>query len=68
MVKLLNKQFDNKLSQIEVFEITGKSIKVINNIKEIKDTLIDFKNKSNGLYFVKIKHGNKQLVKKIMVY
>ncbi|MFQ3240291.1 MAG: hypothetical protein ACI9NI_002622 [Olleya marilimosa] len=68
VVKLLNKQFDNTLSQIEVFEITGKSIKVINNIKEIKDTLIDFKNQSNGLYFVKIKHGNKQLVKKIMVY
>ncbi|WP_203258306.1 T9SS type A sorting domain-containing protein [Hyunsoonleella ulvae] len=62
-VKILNDGFIDSASQIQVFDVTGKSIKTLNH-----NTVIDFQNHTNGLYFVRITSGDKQAVKKVMVY
>lgn len=46
----------------------GKSIKTIENVTSINDIEIDFQSQNNGLYFVRIESGGKQLVKKVLIY
>ncbi|GGD08984.1 T9SS type A sorting domain-containing protein [Hyunsoonleella pacifica] len=67
-VKLLSDGFNSKISEVQIFDVTGKSIKTIQEIISIKDTVIDFQNLTNGLYFVRISSEGKQLVKKVMVH
>ncbi|WP_299109995.1 T9SS type A sorting domain-containing protein [uncultured Winogradskyella sp.] len=68
LVSFFDSGFNNEISTVQVFDITGKSIKTIEGITLISDVAIDFQNQTNGLYFVKIESGSKQLVKKVMVY
>ena len=68
-VKFLSDGFNNDTAQIEVFDITGKSIKTIEgNNASNNDLEIDFQSQTNGLYFVRIVSSGKQLVKKVMIY
>jgi len=69
VVSFFGNGFNNEVSQIQVFDITGKSINTIEgNNASINDLEIDFQSQTNGLYFVRIESNGKQLVKKIMVY
>ncbi|MBT8243684.1 MAG: T9SS type A sorting domain-containing protein [Winogradskyella sp.] len=68
MVNFFSEGLNNKISQIQVFDITGKSIKTIEGINSISDISIDFQSQTNGIYFVRVESSDKQLVKKVMVY
>lgn len=68
MVNFFSEGFNNDISQVQVFDITGKSIKTIEDVASLNEVSIDFQSQTNGLYFVRIESGGKQLVKKVMVY
>ena len=68
ILNFFSDRFNNDISQVQVFDITGKSIKTIEGITTISDIEIDFQSQTNGLYFVRIKSDGNQLVKKVMVY
>lgn len=67
-VKFFSNNLTDERSQIQVFDIMGKSIKTIENVNSINDIEIDFQSQNNGLYFVRIESGGKQLVKKVLIY
>lgn len=56
------------ISKIQVFDITGKSIKTLEGSGSFSNIIIDFQSQINGLYFVRLESAGKQLVKKVMVY
>ncbi len=69
LLNFFSEGFNNEISQIQVFDITGKSINTIEgNNTYINDLEIDFQSQANGLYFVRVESNGKQLVKKVMVY
>lgn len=68
LLNFLSEGFNNDISQVQVFDIMGKSIKTIEDISSINDITIDFQSQANGLYFVRIESDGKLLVKKFMVY
>ena len=68
MVNFFSEGLYNDITQVQVFDITGKSIKTIKSNTMINNIEIDFQSQTNGLYFVRIESNGKQLVKKFMVY
>ena len=68
LLNFFSNGFNNDLSQVQVFDIMGKSIKTIETITSINDIEIDFQSQTNGLYFARIESGGKQLVKKVLIY
>lgn len=68
MVNFFGDGFNDEISEVQVFDITGKSIENIKSTTSINDIKIDFQSHTNGLYFVRIQSNSKQLVKKVMVY
>lgn len=67
-VNFFSDSFNNGIAKVQVFDITGKSIKNINEITSINEIEIDFKSNNNGIYFVRIESQGKQFVKKIIIY
>jgi len=68
VVSFFGNGFNNEVSQIQVFDITGRTIKTIESITSINDFTIDFQSQTNGLYFVRIESNGRQLVKRFIVY
>ena len=68
VVNFFSNRLNNEITKVQVFDITGKSIKTLESIVSINDLKIDFQSQTNGLYFVKIESSGKQLVKKVMIY
>lgn len=67
-IKFFSTGFNDEISQIQVVDITGKCIKNLKDITSINDVEINLKSHNNGLYFIRIELGGKQLVKKVIVY
>ncbi len=68
ILNFFSDRFNSNISKIQVLDITGKSIKTIEGNTSINDMKVDFKNLTNGLYFLRIESVAKQLVKKVMIY
>lgn len=52
------------IQKIEVFDVSGKLVTLINNTKSERQIKMDLIN--NGIYFIKVYHSDKILVKKII--
>lgn len=55
------------IDKIEVFDVTGKTIKIINNFSNINtENKLDLNKISNGIYFLKITSENQKTIKRII--
>lgn len=68
LVNVLNNGFSLEGLQIAVFDVSGKTVKTLNNLTNRDDISLDFSYHSNGIYFVRLEQNGKQLVKKVIVY
>lgn len=56
-----------KPQEIEIFDVTGKRIMLVNNTKLTENqTELNLSDVSNGIYFIKISNENEQTVKRII--
>ena len=54
-----------EISKIEIFDITGKSVKQL--LPNSKNVSVNINNQANGIYFIKIISENKIITKKIVI-
>lgn len=68
LLNFYNDGFNNDITQVRLFDFTGKPIKTIEDKVSISDIEIDFQSQADGVYFVRIESSGRQLVKKILIY
>ena len=55
------------IDKVDVYDVTGKVVLSKNNFSNANSqTVLDMKNVSNGIYFVKISSENQNIVKRII--
>ncbi len=63
---VINIEYPTKVNQIELFDITGKTLRIINH-PEIRNRPIDVSGLKDGIYFIKLTTGDKKIVEKFIV-
>ncbi|WP_394759220.1 T9SS type A sorting domain-containing protein, partial [Flavobacterium sp.] len=55
------------IDKVEVYDVTGKIVLSVNNFSGVNSqSILDMRNVSNGIYFVKISSENQNIVKRII--